>query len=279
MPMSAVRLAPGIHVADAADEAFGYRVRRPDGRPDWLATLTRAGAGCYRFPGGAHVCRPGELVLLAPGALHDYATAGPDAPWVFDWAHFTPRAAWAGWLQLPALSPGLLAVRLPEAERERAERAFARLLADSRWADPLGGELAMNALEEVLLVARGCALGGATPLDPQVDAVLRRLSETIARPLSIAELAREVALSPSRLAHLFREQTGESIARAHMALRLRHAARLLEFTDRPVGEIARAAGFESPSHFSRRFKAWYGVAPDAYRRGATRQPPGEDDWL
>jgi AraC family transcriptional regulator of arabinose operon len=74
-----------------------------------------------------------------------------------------------------------------------------------------------------------------------------------------------VALSPSRLAHLFTAETGRTPMRAVRQARIRHAAGLLEVTDLDVGQVAAASGFVSPFHFSRAFKREYGLPPRDYR--------------
>jgi len=47
--------------------------------------------------------------------------------------------------------------------------------------------------------------------------------------------------------------------------RLRKAAQLLQTTDKTVQQIADECGFESLSHFSRYFKAKFGITPSQYR--------------
>ena len=53
-------------------------------------------------------------------------------------------------------------------------------------------------------------------------------------------------------------------------LRLSQARRMLEFTNRPVGEIARSVGFQSSYHFSRQFKSSFGLSPQIYRTSFNR---------
>jgi AraC family transcriptional regulator, exoenzyme S synthesis regulatory protein ExsA len=47
--------------------------------------------------------------------------------------------------------------------------------------------------------------------------------------------------------------------------RLVHALHLMRNRNRTVGEAAFESGFESPSHFSRSFKAKFGQAPAAMK--------------
>ena len=85
----------------------------------------------------------------------------------------------------------------------------------------------------------------------------------------LESLAAAVGLSASRLAHLFAEQHGGPLMREVRRVRLQHAARLLLATGLSVGEVARASGFVSPYHFSRSFRADFGVAPTVYRSAGT----------
>jgi AraC family transcriptional regulator of arabinose operon len=59
-------------------------------------------------------------------------------------------------------------------------------------------------------------------------------------------------------------------------LRLRQAARLLEFTSLSVGAIAREVGYLSPFHFSRQFKAYFGLSPSLFRQQVQQKPPPSD---
>ena len=258
---------PGILVSGHFNEPFGYHVRRSIGTRDWLITYTLAGQGRFRLGGLTHVCVAGDFVILAPGVPHDYATAHPGESWEFFWAHFLPRPHWMRWLRLPELAPGLYQLSISDQlTRQRICRAFERLLQDNQGLGALREELAANALEEILLlITQHLAKTAGRTLDPRVEAVLHHLSQRFSEPLTVSELANSVSLSPSRLSHLFKEQVGESIMEMLRKLRLRQAARLLEFTSRQVGEIAQDVGFSSPFHFSRQFRAHYGMSPTLYR--------------
>ncbi len=264
---------PGVLVAGHFDQGDDYATRRSAGTRDWLLAYTTAGAGRYRSGGATVFAHAGDVTLLAPGVPHDYAVP-PGGRWEFFWAHFLPRPDWGPWLQLPKVGGGLrlLTVASP-ASRVRIAGAFARLLADA-VARPMSGalaeELALNALEEVLLL---CALETAVATverrDPRIRQALAAMAEnlTIAEP--IAALAARVALSPSRLAHLFKAETGNSVLDTLLQMRLHQAARLLTYTTQDIGEISRAVGFRSPFYFSRQFRRRFGMSPSQYRNAAS----------
>jgi AraC family transcriptional regulator, arabinose operon regulatory protein len=259
---------PGVLVTGHFREEFGYRVRRPNGSGNWLLTYTLDGLGLYREPGPDLLVEAGDIVLLGPDTPHDYAV--PEGrTWEFLWAHFQPRLEWFGWWS-PLVDEGLGLARLESFEtRERARRSFLRLHADALAAGELSRELALNGLEEVLLLAvREGA--GRRPVDPRVRRVLDLISSDLAAGHDVAGLAREVALSPSRLSHLFKQEVGESLMGTVIRLRLSRAARLLEHTVDDIGAIAREVGFDSPYYFSRQFRRHFGVSPREYRAGSGR---------
>ncbi|MFF4685452.1 helix-turn-helix domain-containing protein [Streptomyces sp. NPDC001307] len=279
---------PGLVVTGRYDQRPGYGVNRPGGSASWLFTFTLGGCGLLR-QGAARVrAGAGDLVVLAPGTGHRYTVAPGAESWRFWWTHCQARPSWTTWLAPYAVSDGLYAVTsVPGAAHGRIEAAFDRMLTDStgpaegtaREPDPvavahgsLARELALCALEEVVLLAAG---GARTPPPAaDADARVRRAEELIAAdpgaPHTVRSLAESVALSPSRFAHLFTLRTGRSPMRALREARLRHAARLLEATDLTVERVAAASGFGSPFHFSRVFRARYGVPPGAYRTGEGR---------
>lgn len=262
----------GIWVANHFRASYGYHVRRPAGTHDWLLTFTVAGVGCYRFGDQSHLCRTGDMILLEPGAMHDYATLYKEQPWEFYWVHFLPRPHWAEWLQLPARAAGLRGVKIEDnLLARRIERTFVRLLDDLHNSTHFQMDLAANALEEILLcIAQQQARTKPHTLDPRINTILQRLQANYREPITIAALAQQVALSPSRLSHLFKEQVGRSIIETILTIRLHQTERLLKYTSLHIGEIAQEVGFQSASYFSRQFKAHYGLSPDAYRHQQQR---------
>ena len=258
---------PGRLLAGYFLEHFGYHVRRTRGTRDWLLTLTLSGEGCYRLGSRTHVCHRGSIVLLPPGTPHDYSSPKSKTVWEFLWVHFTPRADWMDWLKWTCANDLNVLTITDAAEFTRLSHAFRKLVHDNKNIDLFHDELTDNALAEILILLTGHHIQAtAQNRDPRVVAVLRRLSNEFDRDISVAELAQSVSMSPSRLAHLFTAQTGESLMRARMKLRMRHAARLLEITSRQVSDIAKDVGFKSLFQFSRQFSRWHDMSPSAYRQ-------------
>jgi len=107
----------------------------------------------------------------------------------------------------------------------------------------------------------------AARLEHRSDPVSRAMSyirEHLAEPLSVADLADYVCLSPSAFAHLFRDITGMSPYQFIKGVRMDSARELLVQGEMNVSEIARTVGYSSLSHFVNEFKRHFGVTPRSY---------------
>jgi AraC family transcriptional regulator len=80
----------------------------------------------------------------------------------------------------------------------------------------------------------------------------------------LADIAREVAVSPSYLARTFRRIEEVPIHRYALRLRLQRATLLVATSDDLAG-LALELGFSSHSHFSTAFRRWTGYSPTVYR--------------
>lgn len=251
------------------DQGDRYHSIRRKGSATWLLFFTSGGRGFFRGrDGGVGFARVGDVHLYASRAWQEYGTA-PRERWAFDWCHFAPRPAWGEWLKLPPVAgvPGLAGVHVVHpALRARITGVFRELHRDVRLTGLWRHELAMNALERVLLACwEGLRTVRGRPPDPRVQAAQEWIAGHPAEPVTVADLAQQAHLSPSRFAHLFRHETGQSVIDCVLHTRLREAAKLLEQTPSPIKEIAYACGFGSPFYFSAQFRKRYGSSPRAWR--------------
>jgi len=102
-------------------------------------------------------------------------------------------------------------------------------------------------------------------MDARVEAILRQLDKCWNQPLNIPALAQLQGLSPVRLRHIFRSETGQSIQAFVMSRRTQQAAQLLLESDLSIKEIQHYVGFTDASDFHRSFRKRYGMSPSKYR--------------
>ena len=102
--------------------------------------------------------------------------------------------------------------------------------------------------------------------NPHLVKAIARMQETIEAPLSAAEIASEIGISTRQLERLFGRYLNASPKKYFMELRLERARHLLVQTEASVIDVALACGFESAGHFSRVYRAAFGVTPTNQRR-------------
>ena len=107
-------------------------------------------------------------------------------------------------------------------------------------------------------------LGGETSvpgtMDQRVIQVIRFLNSFDEEIPTLHSLALKVSLSPSRLGHLFREQTGLPLRQYRLWLRLQKALEALTQTH-SLTVAAHMASFADSAHLSRTFRRMFGIAP------------------
>lgn len=245
-----------------------YATYREHGTHDWLLVYTASGRGRFGHAGGELAAAPGDMVVIKPGVLHDYGTARRERQWELFWAHFIPRPAWLEWLDWPEVAPGLLHLPLAgDDSRYRIVRRFRELVRLNAGPSRLREPLALNALEEIVLrCEQANPRGAAAGMDSRIAHSLAFICDHFAAPLTVPKIAAQCGLSPSRFAHLFRVQTGQTPQRYLELQRLNRARQLLEFTQEPVSAIARQVGFENPFYFTLRFRRHIGASPREWRQ-------------
>jgi len=248
-------------------ETPSYRVVRPRGSPEWLLVYTLSGNGRFASSIGELEANPGTLTLTQPGVYHDYGTAASAAHWELLWTHFQPRVHWAELLNWPQVSEGLMQIDVRESpHRDQIVAAFWIVHKIALSGRPSRELFAMAALEEMLL---WCDLAnpssGAPPYDSRVSSAIDYICANLAQELSVVHIAERTFCSPSRFAHLFKQQTGQSVQQFVETQRIERAKQLLAATGRSVQSVASDIGYASPFYFSLRFKKCTGESPSDYR--------------
>jgi AraC family transcriptional regulator len=110
----------------------------------------------------------------------------------------------------------------------------------------------------------------------RLEQVKAHVAAHLDRHLSVTELAKVAALSPSRFAHTFKILTGESPQRYVSAQRLERAKVLLCDRILPLVEVADRCGFSNQASFSTAFARAARQSPGQYRHQcAERQIDGQ----
>jgi AraC family transcriptional regulator len=99
----------------------------------------------------------------------------------------------------------------------------------------------------------------------RVNRVLDHVTQNLAEPMQLEDVARIACFSPYHFHRIFRALVGEPLNAFVKRMRLERAVQLM--SQRPsasLTDIALAVGFSSSSDFSRSFRAHFGVPPSAF---------------
>lgn len=173
----------------------------------------------------------------------------------------------------------LLSSLLPELVVVRGERRLAmlmELLGEEAIGSKPGREVVLQHLLEVLLIEalRSSAELGERPgllrglSDERLAVAIRGMHAWPERGWTVAELARDAALSRSGFHERFQSAVGMAPMEYLTAWRLALAKDLLRKRDLSVSEIARQVGYRSASAFSVAFTRDVGLSPARYAREA-----------
>jgi len=244
-----------------------YSTWRPGGSGDYLLIYTRSGAGqATTKQGETHALRAGSAALWDDGAYQDYRTDPGAGRWNILWSHFQPHPHWRAWIQWPAQTPGLRIVQLPGAQARVVEKTMESVLREHRTGLPMAEQLAANLFERALIeLFRTVSNQAGAGLDPRIRRTVDFLAALPRDGFDADSLAQRAGLSPSRFAHLFREQTGLTPQRLLEQNRLRTAKQLLRETPLSIQEVAGEVGYADPFYFSKRFRRAFGLSPRAWR--------------
>jgi two-component system, response regulator YesN len=84
--------------------------------------------------------------------------------------------------------------------------------------------------------------------------------------LTIHEVAKKNHVSPNYLSYLFKKNTGFNLWEYVIKLRMEESREMILNTDLRRYEIAEKVGYESPEHFSKIFKKYYGISPSDLKK-------------
>ncbi|MFB6720922.1 AraC family transcriptional regulator [Kribbella sp. NPDC056345] len=243
------------------------------------------GTGTHLSPLGTQVLTVGDVVLTRPGAWHALENCHELEVFNCGFAPEMLRRELAWMREDPLLSyllfegpytpghQGTLALHLEPAVLAEYV-AHLEPLSDlrpprtERYRADVIGRLSLG-LGLLARAAGEAKFGTESPLrftHPAVLQAIRMLEADVTRAWTLQDLADACHLAPNYLIRLFKTNTGLPPLAYLAHHRAETAAILLGTTDHPISSIGAAVGWPDQSHFTRRFKAYYGVNPTTYRR-------------
>ncbi|GAB7046066.1 helix-turn-helix domain-containing protein [Catenuloplanes indicus] len=247
------------------------RLARQDAMPVVALSVQLRAEGWIERSGRQAVVPAGELLAVDLSAAYDYSWSGDGA---------------AGAIQIPFDRLGLPVDVVRRAAPEIRSSPYYRMLTDhiGHLARDPAGLTGNAAVATASVELAGALLASAAGPDRDTrrvlaETLLTRVRAFVRRHLADPELtpAAIAAAHNVSLRHLYQVCAAADLSLEQWIIgeRLRYARQDLlrpENRHRPVAAIARRWGFRDPTHFTRRFKARYGILPSRLRRSAEAGP-------
>ena len=171
----------------------------------------------------------------------------------------------------------LLVSLLPQLVHVRGESRLAtivQLVSDESKEQRAGRDVVLTRLVEVLLVEALRSTPGSTAspgllrglADPRLSAAIRQMHQSPERAWTVAQLAKESALSRSAFFDRFSRTVGTPPMEYLLAWRMALAKDLLRRDDCGLAEVAERVGYSSASTFSTAFSRYVGQPPARFAR-------------
>lgn len=91
------------------------------------------------------------------------------------------------------------------------------------------------------------------------------IDDNISQPIQLASVAQAIGISESYLSTFFKREMGKSFI-TYVTIRKLEKAEYLLQKGNLACQVSEALGFENYSYFSKVFKKYIGITPDAFRK-------------
>jgi AraC-like DNA-binding protein len=222
------------------------------------------GRGTVNLDGRLHHLYPGTLFSYGPGISHDIA-GDPAAPLVKYFVDFSGRKAGA-LLRACSLAGGRVSRVFPANELQTVFDELIRCGLQHTRHSIAAGEKLLEVLSLKIAAARAPVQGRETLAFTTYQQCRQYIQQQFQRLKTLQQIAAECHLNPAYLCRLFRRYDQQTPYQYLLRLKMNLAAERLQQPAALVKQVAEETGFGSPFHFSRAFKAVFGLSPDTFRR-------------
>lgn len=137
--------------------------------------------------------------------------------------------------------------------------------------DPVKNAVMQGCMFEFLVMLGSFREAGkAYSNNKTVAAAIHFADGNFTSPITLADAAQHVFVSPSYLSGLFKVCTGMKFSAYVQELRIQRAIALLTQTNDSISAVAAACGYASPNYFKDAFRRVTGMSPTEFRRRSAR---------
>ena len=244
--------------------------------PEWELTWILEGRGRRCVGDFTEPFASGDLVLVGPELPHfwfsEAPTGGRSRALVVQFPRDFPGEGLLNLAEMSGLGRMLNRARRGLCFSGRRAQEASRRLEQVPKVEPFDAVLEFLGVLQMLAGARSRPIAGPSYERPAGQGAQTRLGrfyaflmEHFREPLSLAQIAEAVSMSPSACSRFFVKATGGGLWDFLVQLRLDHSASLLRAGEESIAEIAFESGFLTLSSFNRHFRKRHACSPREYR--------------
>lgn len=278
-----------VRTRDGHQEPSGVVRSHPHAHDFLVLVFVERGSGPVRLDDREWQVDAGDVLLVAPGEVVTFV--GRELRAADGWAVYFPPdviepgdpGAFLSWRAHPLLFPfvrgvagGAQRLHVPPTERAVLAEQFVALDRELRERRDGYNEAVIAHLTLLLVAVSRLATDVADDLivrdEPLLAAVFDAIEGGFRGPLTLADVAATVGLTPGHLTTVVRRKTGRAVQQWITERRMAEARRLLVETELTVEAVGARVGYRDPGYFARRFRRAHGASPLEWRRaGAPRR--------
>jgi AraC-like DNA-binding protein len=229
--------------------------------PFYSIEFVAHGLGSLRLGTKRHHLNPGSVFSYGPGVPHEIST-NPQQPMIKYFVDFAGSGA-SALLQSSGLRAGSLAQVFPPAEIQPLFDELIRNGLRGTRQSPRICAILLEALAHKITEARAPRSGRETLAFRTYQRCRDHLGQHFQRLRSVEQIARECHLNNAYLCRLFKRYDEGTAYGYLLRMKMNYAAERLQSPSALVKQVAEETGFANQFHFSRAFKAVFGISPSA----------------
>jgi AraC family transcriptional regulator of arabinose operon len=239
----------------------------PIARTEYLIHYIIEGKGIYQVNDITYNLGKHQIFLICPGAT-TYYVADPKDPWKYIWIAFNGIKA-KEYLELAHLDEEHLICEFHKPDLLIGYIQGILNAHELTYANDLKREgnllLFLSEIIQSQKESNQSANIHDYPYKVYVNHALDFIEHNYEKGIKVTDIANYIGINRSYLSNIFKKVLNVSVQEYLVNYRLTKAATILRTTSIPIGNIAKAVGYDDSLTFSKVFKSFKNVSPSEYR--------------
>lgn len=227
-----------------------------------MLLYTVRGKGWLESDGCRYILEPGSCIMVPSGIENGFGIE--EETWQIAWIFLSPDKHWEN-----IVSDEISYTLSPAAEV--VSSCIHTLLRSIALPIDLGGAIANHSVAQIEFMINAPVPNHQPRNLVRLKRVFDNVQKQLHKEWNVHELASLFPCSEPHFHRLCQRYYSHSPMTHIMRMRMEYAARLLKSSDWSIQHIGEIVGYPNAANFSTRFKAWSGMTPRQFKRGATTE--------